>query len=101
MLLSLLLRYCSRKCDALGMNEVEGKEYLEGKIRGLEMVRDALISSLAKSSGDLPREIELRISVRNGMADAIGDILDKSKVVESLYGQGVRDALLQSKSGIF
>ena len=85
----------------LGMNEAEERAYLEGKVRGLEAVREALFHALAKTMADLPREIELRILVSNAMEGAIVDILDNSKVVESPYGQGVRDAVLESKSKIF
>ena len=83
------------------MSDDIDREYLEGKIRGLEIIRDVLINTIAGLQSDLPNEIDLRIRVSNGIDSVVADFLEPPRVVETPFGQGARDALLESKSKFF
>ena len=77
------------------MNQEE-KEYLEGQIRGLQIVRDELINALARLMRDLPAEVDFRVRVSTGISNAIDSELT-TKFVETPFGQGVRDEFAESQ----
>ncbi len=77
------------------MNQEE-KEYLEGQIRGLQIVRDELINALARLMRDLPAEVDFRVRVSTGISNAIDSELT-TEFVETPFGQGVCDAFAESQ----
>jgi hypothetical protein len=77
------------------MNDADDKEYLKGKIRGLEMVRDVLIDALVGNMPDITADIELRVLLRDSFTRIATDDLTV-RVVETPFGKGVQDALAES-----
>ena len=69
------------------MNDADDKEYLKGKIRGLEMVRDVLIDALVGNMPDITADIELRVLLRDSFTRIATDDLTV-RVVETPVRQG-------------
>ena len=83
------------------MNEPREDQYFEGRIRGLEIVRNALIRVITGLQPDLPNEVDLRIRVSGAIENVIAEFFTAPRIIETPFGQGVRDALAESKSEFF
>ena len=83
------------------MTDAEEKEYLEGKIRGLEIIRDVLINALAGLQPTLSREIDFRLRVSNSIERMIAEFSGDPRRISLPFSQGAREALTESKDKFF
>ena len=82
------------------MNEADQREYLEGKVQGLERLCQALINSTEQLWGDLPSGLEWRLGFRSELVDLIAG-LEKGNAIITIRAQGQRDALAEFASKFF
>ena len=73
-------------------------EYLEGKIRGLEVVRNTFFETLAGLQPTLSREIDLRLLIRSALDGGIAQFTTDARRVDTPFGKGAFDALNDAKT---
>ena len=80
----------------------KSREYLQGKIRGLELINDALFVALTSQMPDLPESINLRVIIAGIMRRAIVNFeISDPELADSQFGNGARDALVQFELKMF
>ena len=79
------------------MNDSDEKEYLKGKIRGLQIVRDGLIDALAGTMPGIVADIELRVLLQGEITRILTDEIPP-RVVQTPRGKGIKDALAETSS---
>ena len=80
----------------------ESREYLQGKIRGLELINDAMFVALTDQMPDLPETINLRVIIAGIMRRAIVNFeASDPELANSPFGNGTRDALAEFELKMF